>query len=124
MPIETDAWVLRPPKAGTRDSLVVEFTRPLDYGLLHRVIQVENETGAPVEGVIVLAMNETRWRFTPTTAWVSGTYTLVVNRVLEDLAGNSVGRPFEVEIVDAAETIDYQPRQRFKRIDFEIHKPD
>jgi len=31
-------------------------------------------------------------------AWKAGRYTLVVESIIEDLAGNNIGRPFEVEI--------------------------
>jgi hypothetical protein len=43
--------------------------------------------------------HETRWDFTPRQPWVAGTYHLVANKRLEDLAGNSIGRPFEVDAV-------------------------
>ncbi|MEP6917985.1 MAG: hypothetical protein ABJC89_20225 [Acidobacteriota bacterium] len=34
--------------------------------------------------------------FTPRDAWQSGGYTLIVLPILEDLAGNRIGRAFEV----------------------------
>ena len=39
---------------------------------------------------------ETRWRFTPRVAWVAGDYALVALTLLEDPAGNRLGRAFEV----------------------------
>ena len=38
------------------------------------------------------------WRFTPVSPWRTGTYRLVVGTELEDVAGNSVARPFEVDV--------------------------
>ena len=35
------------------------------------------------------------WTFTPTGAWQAGHYNLVAFAMLEDLAGNRIGRPFE-----------------------------
>jgi hypothetical protein len=40
---------------------------------------------------------ETRWRFTPRSPWGAGDYRLVVGTDLEDVAGNSIARPFEVD---------------------------
>ena len=45
-----------------------------------------------------MADGERRWLFTPKTAWQSGEYKLVAQTLLEDLAGNGIGRPFEVDI--------------------------
>jgi hypothetical protein len=41
---------------------------------------------------------ETRWRFTPKAPWKAGTYHLVAETTLEDLAGNNLERPFEVDV--------------------------
>ncbi len=38
------------------------------------------------------------WRFTPKSPWGSGNYRLVVGTDLEDVAGNSIARPFEVDV--------------------------
>jgi hypothetical protein len=40
---------------------------------------------------------ETRWLFTPRQPWAAGAYRLVTDTRLEDLAGNTIGRPFEVD---------------------------
>ncbi len=39
----------------------------------------------------------TQWRFVPYAAWTTGDYSLQVDTALEDVAGNRVGRPFEVD---------------------------
>jgi hypothetical protein len=39
---------------------------------------------------------ETRWEFVPRDPWQEGNYTLVIMPILEDPAGNRIGRPFEV----------------------------
>ena len=41
--------------------------------------------------------SETRWLFTPRDAWLAGDYDFVAFAFLEDLAGNRVGRAFEVD---------------------------
>ena len=42
--------------------------------------------------------HEKVWQFTPTAAWEAGPYQLVADTRLEDLAGNSIARPFEVDV--------------------------
>lgn len=90
--IDPTKWRIAAPAAGTLDSLVVKFPRPLDYALLQRAIGV-----AGIEGKISVAADETEWRFTPAAPWKRGDYRLMVNTALEDLAGNRVGRPFDVD---------------------------
>ena len=77
------------------DPLVIDFPEPLDYALLHRLLSVES-----VPGKIDIAREETEWRFTPLHPWKSGAYRIVIPTTLEDLAGNHVGRPFDVDTFD------------------------
>ena len=52
----------------------------------------------PIPGRAEVDLDQRRWRFTPDRPWVAGEYQLLVDPDLEDLAGNSVRRPFEVDI--------------------------
>jgi len=91
-PVVPAEWRISPPRAGTADALVVVFPRPLDYALLQRAISVDG-----VKGAVDVTGGETEWRFTPETAWKPAEYRLTVNTTLEDLAGNRVGRAFDVD---------------------------
>jgi hypothetical protein len=95
-PPDTARWKLTPPKAGTMDTLVVDFDEPMDYALLQRLINVVAGTQT-LEGRIEVTGGETEWRFTPDLAWPRGAYQLVVDTTLEDLAGNHIGRAFDVD---------------------------
>jgi hypothetical protein len=99
-PPQTRSWRLAAPHAGTAEPLVVTFPEPLDRALLERVLEVSDPSGAPVPGDIVVEPGETRWRFTPRAAWRAGDHTLRAATILEDLAGNSLGRPFEVDVFE------------------------
>ena len=46
---------------------------------------------------MTVAREETEWRFTPREAWKSGDYRLIVNTGIEDLAGNHIGQPFDID---------------------------
>jgi hypothetical protein len=52
--------------------------------------------GQSVKGDITVARGETRWTFTPTDPWRAGAYRLLALDILEDPAGNQIGRAFEV----------------------------
>ncbi len=90
-------WKITAPKAGTSEPLVVDFPEPLDYALLQRLVNV-TATGGEIEGDIAIGNGETQWRFVPHTAWSAGAYNIVVDSTLEDLAGNSLGRVFDVDL--------------------------
>lgn len=90
-------WRVTPPSAGTTDSLTVEFPEPLDHALTMRVLAVKDARGSMVEGTTTVDREETRWRFSPSTSWQVGTYQISVPGILEDLAGNKVYTPFDVD---------------------------
>jgi hypothetical protein len=91
-PVDPTKWRIAAPREGTADPLVVTFPRPLDYALLQRTVKV-----AGVPGKVMVARGETEWRFTPDAPWIAGPHELIVQTTLEDLAGNRVGRPFDVD---------------------------
>jgi hypothetical protein len=96
-PVEPTEWTLSAPAAGGWAPLSVDLKRPLDHALLERVVRVVNADGKPVEGEIKLGEHETRWHFTPRAEWRAGDYVLEAESILEDLAGNRIGRAFEVD---------------------------
>jgi hypothetical protein len=96
-------WRITPPKAATGEPLAVRFPEPLDQALLARVIHVTTPAGERIAGSIEIDEQETRWRFRPTEAWTAGEYLLDVATLLEDLAGNSLERPFEVDVFEKVE---------------------
>jgi hypothetical protein len=95
--IDPATWRIDPPSDGTRGPLVVTFPRPLDYGLLQSAVAVSTARGDRVPGDIRIEAAETRWLFVPRAPWEAQEYRLVASSALEDVAGNRIGRPFEVE---------------------------
>ena len=53
--------------------------------------------GKRVAGSVEVSEGETHWQFTPEKPWQAGAFDLVVDTSLEDLAGNTIGRPFKVD---------------------------
>jgi hypothetical protein len=116
-PLDTASWRIQPPPAvGRRDGLVVIFPEPLDHGLLMRALGVRRGAEA-VEGDIAIDQAETRWTFTPREPWRGGSYDLLALDILEDVAGNQIGRAFEVDNFD---TVDKSPNPKTITIPFTV----
>lgn len=99
--LDIRSWKITPPAAGTRQPLEVRFPAPLDHALLERCLRVTDDTGAPVEGRIAISDAGMLWRLAPARPWVPGSWRLEADSILEDLAGNSLARPFEVDLTAA-----------------------
>lgn len=97
--IDVHSWKLQIPAAGTRDSLDVQFGEPMDYALLQRTLELRNMVGREI-GEVRIGNEETVWSFQPQEPWRDGEYSLLVDKSLEDLAGNQVGKPFDVDVFD------------------------
>jgi hypothetical protein len=110
------AWTLVPPRTDTTEPLSVTLDEPLDEAMLNRSLVVVDAAEKTVEGRVEIDRGETRWRFHPGAAWKAGKYTLVVDTVLEDMAGNSIERPFEV---DVARPVERKVSARTIRLPFE-----
>ena len=99
-PIDYKSWRVDPPTAGTQSPLAVTFPEPLDHGLLLRALGVTAGDQRFIAGDVKTEEHETRWSFTPRSPWQAGRYHLVALAMLEDLAGNRIGRAFEVDRFD------------------------
>ena len=99
-PPDPKQWQILPPQADTRAPLVVRFPEPLDSALAERLIQVAGDSGRALSGDVTLEDEERRWSFLPTHPWSRGTYQLVVPTNIEDLSGNNIGKPFEVDLFE------------------------
>jgi hypothetical protein len=105
-PVSPRAWTIDRPAVGDIGPVVVGFDHPLDRALLEDCLTVLDSSGTPVHGTIHIAAGETQWSFAPDRPWAQGPHHLVVDPVLEDLAGNSVLRVFDRDL----DRPDHQPR--------------
>jgi len=81
-------------------TLAVTFPNPLDFALLSHAILVVGPGGNLVEGTAKIDRDETRWSFAPAASWKPGDYKLAIDMALEDVAGNRIGRAFDVDVFD------------------------
>lgn len=102
-PLDTAAWQVEAPTAGTRMPLTVAFPEPLDRGLLLRALGVQGADGQLIGGEITVGSNEVTWSFAPKQFWTAGTHNIVAFGMLEDLSGNRIGRAFEVDQFDRSD---------------------
>ena len=96
-PVDPARWRLTTPAAGSRAPLSVVFGELMDHALASRMIAVYDAWGRPVAGAASLSDDDAVWLFAPERAWQAGDYTLRVATILEDVAGNSVARAFDVD---------------------------
>lgn len=97
VPPDPVRWKITAPKADSSDALVVAFDEPMDHALAVRLITVET-SARPVAGEARLINGDSRWIFRPAHRWQRGQHRLVVATTVEDLAGNNIGKSFEVDL--------------------------
>ncbi|MGQ0635682.1 MAG: Ig-like domain-containing protein [Planctomycetaceae bacterium] len=95
--IDPRAWKVQPPPAASREPLVVTFPRPLDHALVQHAVSIRGPDAETLSGDVEVSDRERRWEFHPQQPWRQGAYRLVVEGRLEDVCGNQIGRPFEVD---------------------------
>ena len=104
--VDPRTWTVSSPVAGTRQAFTVRFPRPLDQALLERTLSIVRGDRR-ISGTASPGDEERSWQFTPDEPWQAGRHDLLVDAVLEDTAGNSVRRAFEVDgkAIPASDTL-------------------
>jgi hypothetical protein len=118
-PVDPKSWKIQAP-AGKNEPLVVTLPKPHDHALLLREVWVIDAEGQKVAGTPKVSNEETLWQFAPEAAWKPGKYRLVAKTTLEDLAGNKVGRLFEV---DEFGPIQKEVKAETIEVSFEVTSP-
>ena len=99
VPPEPKNWLVTAPKAASTEPLVILFPKSMDYVLLQRMIGIFDSRGE-IHGSIAVDRNETEWRFTPDQSWKPGSYRITADNTLEDISGNHLDRPFDVDVFE------------------------
>ncbi|MCI0682516.1 MAG: hypothetical protein L0Y71_10450 [Gemmataceae bacterium] len=113
--IELGDWKLAAPAAGTRDAVTLTLPKSVDYRSLYTGLTVMNGKGRTIEGAIAVGKGEKSWRFTPSAPWQAGPYHVGVSPDLEDVAGNTPSRPFDMDLLTPKRPaqkleLEFQPR--------------
>jgi hypothetical protein len=117
-PPDPARWKIEAPQSGSRNPLAIVFPEPMDHALAQRLIRVAVEPKGIVEGTVSLEDQERRWIFTPDTVWRRGRYQIIIHTTLEDLAGNNIGKPFEVDLFEG---VGRRLSATTVKLPFEIH---
>lgn len=102
---KTANWVITPPVAKSSEPLRVKFDEAIDHGMAARVLRVVDATGKKVHGEVTLSDDDQAWNFQPSQPWDAGNYSLVVPSIIEDLAGNTIAKPFDVDTSKPAQPL-------------------
>ena len=81
------------------------------------MIRVARGPGEALDGTASLDDDERRWKFAPAQQWQRGPHQLLVQTTIEDLAGNNVGKSFEVDLFD---NVDHRITNPVATIAFEV----
>lgn len=99
-PPDLTRWTVHVPHSGSREALSLGFPEPMDDALTRRLLRVVGDAVEAPSGHAELASEERQWLFVPDMPWTAGSYQLLIGSTLEDLAGNTPGKPFEGEILE------------------------
>jgi hypothetical protein len=97
--IELSDWKLTVPKAGTRDAVTLTIPQSIDYRSLQTGLTIRNAKGQIIAGKVAIGKGETSWRFTPDQPWLAMPHQVSVSPDLEDVAGNTPARPFDMDLL-------------------------
>lgn len=121
--IDPAQWRVSTPVAGSQQALVIRFPRPLDRALVERTFTVESPEGTAVPGVVTISDAERTWSFQPDRPWPAGGGVVSIDPALEDVAGNRIGRAFEVLLVGPAPSSEPGVAPRPHRLPFRVSAP-
>src|SRR5436190_5507532 len=102
-PVQVTQWKVQSPKSATREPLIVRFNESMDHALASRVIHVVDSSSKTLTGKVTLSDQEKRWSFVPAEPWRGGVHGLLVQNTIEDLAGNNIGKSFEVDLFEGVQ---------------------
>ena len=95
-------WKITIPQDGD-SKLRVTLAEPLDHAMIETSFVIEHVASEKqISTTITVESNERVLVFTPHQPWRPGQYSIAVNPLLEDLSGNSLERPFEVDLQGVA----------------------
>jgi hypothetical protein len=93
-----DKWEIRIPEKNTSTTLEISFGEALDHALLKHAIRIVDSGGAILNGTASIKDDQKTYLFTPVKPWSPGSYEILVEGRLEDLAGNNLNRLFDVDL--------------------------
>lgn len=105
-------WKISVPTAGTRDSVLIEFDRVVDW--YRGGVGIFGPADQPVfgGGGYFAEGSGSKYKFQPKEVWASGTYRLVIDPKTTDLAGNTPHTVFDRDLDDRSHDPSEGPIER------------
>lgn len=92
-----DQWEIITPTVSA-NPLIIELKENFDFVMLNESFIILDSRGHRVNGRMEIINNESTITFTPDNRWNNEDYTLYINPLLEDLAGNNLNRLFDEDL--------------------------
>jgi hypothetical protein len=92
--IDVTEWTVTPP-VQQNDPLTMNFHEALDADMASSAFRIKDSNGNIVEGEFYTLVDQSGIRFEPAFPWAIDQYSVEVNPVLEDVAGNNLQRSFD-----------------------------
>ena len=106
---------IEPAVAGTSERVVVTFPKAIDHRSLQRFVRITDDQGIAIKGQVEIGQDEKTWALLPKGNWQNRRYYLDIEPELEDVAGNTPIRPFDLDL-KAPKLPDQKLRLHFKSI--------
>jgi hypothetical protein len=99
-------------------SLILNLREPHDFTLLSNGLKVFDSMHNIIEGTVIVRDNESAIEFVPKNPWLESNYTIRINPLLEDLAGNNLNRLFDEDL-----TITSSNKHSAHELNFKFSRP-
>ncbi|MDT7831813.1 Ig-like domain-containing protein [Flavobacteriaceae bacterium S356] len=99
-------WKLTVPNADSKEALGIAFDELMDAMLIEKSIVIMDAQDQSVAGGFLTMGSPNSTLFIPKERWKKGTYTMVVQSSMEDLAGNNLNRLFDTDLQQEKKTKD------------------
>jgi len=93
-----EQWQYEWPAPNSLGPLKIKFDRSMDRAVAMKAFSIFNADDDLFPGHFEMEQNETVLLFYPKQVWSSGHYHVQVAAYLEDLAGNNLNRPFDLDL--------------------------
>ena len=113
--MQISEWSIHKPSKLSRDGLTIEFDRIMDHVLLQSMIKLVDTEGKLVKGRWELTKGEQSIQFIPTEKWTEGSYTIMIDPRLEDIAGNNLE-----DLLDHKTSDKTHQDHQYQSIEFEL----
>jgi len=112
--IDPTKWKIVSPSMNSKESLNIHFNFPIDPILFSREVAIFGPTGRKILGKSIMLNDAKSWAFIPQEDWQQGDYVIHLGGEVADLAGNTISRPFEINLES------FEPLQKMQKLRFTI----